>query len=731
MKESIIIGLIQNIAVLLTFAMIFENFWLKKENSARILPKIISGLFIGIIGIVIMYTPWTLVPGLVFDTRSIMLSISGLFFGPIPTLIAIAITTTMRFIIGGSGMLMGVSVIVTSGFTGLIWRKFRPNWKNNVYKELIMFGLTVHIIMLGCTLFLPSNTIIHTIKTIILPIFLIYTPGTLLLGLLLNRQEKNYQSRLAKEKLNETERNLSQILMSSNIVSIIIDTNGNILFCNQYLLNLTKYTREEVLKNSWFNFFVKPEQKEEIKNILTNNPTDNHFREQYENCIIDKYGNEYNVSWHNARLINSKNRFIGYVCIGVNITEQRKYEQELKNQIDKFTALNTEYLKQNRELIVAKDKAEESDRLKSAFLANLSHEIRTPMNAIMGFTELLRNNELELEKKEQFIDIIQNSGNHLLSIINDIVEISKIETKQVELKNKTIDIDKFINELYDTIKVTLPLDKKLEFSLIKANSTSKSKIIIDEIKLRQILINLLNNAIKFTEKGYVRFGYEMLSENHISFFVQDSGIGIEEKYHKVIFERFRQIELDTSRAKGGFGLGLAISKAYVELMGGTIGIKSEVGRGSKFTISLPINRAVDFLNEPEIIQAPSPVNLNSNWILVAEDDDVNYLFLKELLTLYRYQVVRAKTGKEAIEIFIASKDIKLVLMDIKMPEVNGYKALIEIKKINPRIPVIAQTAYALNDDIKRIEEAKFDDYVTKPINKDELIDKLQKILNKN
>ena len=733
MKENIVIGLVQNIAVLLTFAMIYENFWLKKEDSSKIYIKILTGFFLGIIGIVIMYTPWTLIPGLVFDTRSIMLAISGLFFGTIPTLIAIIVTSIMRIIIGGPGAIMGIAVIISSGLIGLLWRRFRSKWKeNNIYIELTLLGLTVHVVMLACTLFLPSDRIIPTIKTIILPIFFIYTPGTILLGMLMAQQSNNYQNRIAKEKLYETERNLTQILKSSNIVSIILDTKGRLTFCNQYLLDLTGYTRDEVLNQNWFDKFIKSDNVAELKEIFLKNSEEN-LKEQNENSIIDKNGKDYTISWHNARLVNAKNQFIGFTCIGVNITDQRKYEQELKDQILKFSELSGNYLIQNKELEKAKAKAEESDKLKSAFLANLSHEIRTPMNAIMGFTELLSNPSLNPDKKDLYINIVRNSGNHLLTIINDIIEISKIEARQVEQKKQDIDIDTFLDELYNTIKVTIPSNKNIELKLTKTYSLKNTIISIDDVKLRQILINLLNNAIKFTEKGTIKFGYIITSSDKIDFFVEDTGIGIDEKYHSIIFDRFRQVDNDISKSQGGSGLGLAISKAYIELMGGKIQVNSEIGKGTNFSFTIPVVEGnMNFKPASANNSMKDEINSENNgYILVAEDDEINFFYLKEVLSFYDYKILWAKTGNEAVDLFQKNySNIQLVLMDIKMPEMNGYDALKAIKEINPKIPILAQTAYALTDDVKQLKESDFDDYITKPIKNEDLIRKVKQMTSR-
>ena len=373
-------------------------------------------------------------------------------------------------------------------------------------------------------------------------------------------------------------------------------------------------------------------------------------------------------------------------------------------------------------LIKAKEKAEESDRLKSSFLANLSHEIRTPMNAINGFTELLRDYALEPEKKNEYISIIRKSGHKLLLIINDIIEISKIETGQIVPHMKPVDVNDFIDDLYKTMIVTIPKEKDIKLEIALKRPIPDLTILTDEVKLLQIMSNLLNNAIKYTEKGSIEFGYDVIDEDSIHFFVKDTGVGIDEKNKDIIFERFRRIEGDLAIKKGGSGLGLAISKAYIEMLGGSIKVESKLGEGSTFSFTIPLKKTkkiepIRDIEVQEIISSGNP----SNIILVAEDDDINYLYFKEILSGLDFTIIRAKNGQEAIDMCSKSSDIKLVLMDIKMPQVDGYDALKAIRKINPKLPVIAQTSYALPEDKLLINNAGFDDYLTKPIDKDKLL----------
>jgi PAS domain S-box-containing protein len=384
------------------------------------------------------------------------------------------------------------------------------------------------------------------------------------------------------------------------------------------------------------------------------------------------------------------------------------------------------------ELLKAKERAEESDRLKSAFLANLSHEIRTPMNAILGFTDLLINPELSFKQKNNYIEIIHKSGNHLLSIISDIIEISQIDTGQITVHPAPVNIDQLIANLYEQLRVTIPANKPVELKIDPVSGDNGSLIITDEVKLQQILTNLVANAIKFTDTGMISMGFHYISKDEIEFTVQDTGIGIDEKYHKMIFERFCQVDGDQAIKQGGSGLGLAISKAYVNMLGGKIWVQSELNKGSRFSFTIPAVKPVpDEKPAKTTARAVKREKVDClGQILIAEDDEYNYLFLKKVLSDTGYHLLRAHNGKEAIDICASNNDICMVLMDIKMPVMNGLDAARHIKKLKPLLPLLAQTAYALEMDRKQIEQAGFSGHIIKPIEIEKLLDMIESLLQR-
>lgn len=383
---------------------------------------------------------------------------------------------------------------------------------------------------------------------------------------------------------------------------------------------------------------------------------------------------------------------------------------------------------QRKQLEISKQKAEESDTLKSSFLANLSHEIRTPMNAIMGFSDLLHDAKLEEEERLEYLKIIKNSGGNLVSIIEDLIEMSKIDARQIMPNYKGLDIEKCITELYDSIKVTIPKDKEIQFYILENPEKLQGDILTDETKLKQIIVNLITNALKFTDRGFVAFGYSINKEKEVlEFKIEDSGMGISESYLKVIFDRFRRIEGDGSVELSGLGLGLSITKAYVEMLGGEIKVKSTIGQGSVFLFSIPLK-----LDQTVKAIKPKKVksfyrNYDNEIILVAEDDTINFLLLRKIIESKNHTVLRAKNGQEAVDICTENPNITLVFMDIKMPILDGYQAFEKIKVIKPELPVVAQTAYSSFEDREKMMQFGFTDCITKPLDKEKVFELLDAV----
>ena len=378
------------------------------------------------------------------------------------------------------------------------------------------------------------------------------------------------------------------------------------------------------------------------------------------------------------------------------------------------------------ELIKAKEKAEESDRLKSAFLANMSHEIRTPMNGILGFTELLKEPHLTGEEQQQYISIIEKSGDRMLNTINDIISISKIESGQMDVSISETNINEQIEYIYSFFKPEVE-QKGIHLSLKNTLPAQQAIIKTDTEKVYAILTNLVKNAVKFTSTGSIEIGYEKKAK-YLEFFVKDTGIGIPVDRRYAIFDRFVQAQVGNRRAFQGAGLGLSISKAYVEMLGGRIWVESEEGKGSIFYFTIPCNTE---LEAKSITKAAVPAEENNTQIkdlkiLIAEDDEKSEMLVSITVKKFGREILKARTGTEAVEACRNNPDIDLVLMDIEMPVMDGYEATRQIRQFNQAVIIIAQTAFALAGDREKATAAGCDDYIAKPFNKNSLISLLKK-----
>lgn len=437
---------------------------------------------------------------------------------------------------------------------------------------------------------------------------------------------------------------------------------------------------------------------------------------------------DFNITFRIIRETSAGSRETRYV----RMKSQIKFSENSIQYITGVINDVTEQKKYERELIRAKEKAEESDRLKTAFLANMSHEIRTPMNTIIGFSELLNIGNLPANKINEYTEIIKNKGNLLLTLIDDIIEVSKFESGKLNITFSETNVDNIINELKTQYEQKKKKDGKEHITIsTQIPEANNHKIYTDPGRLQQVLSNLLSNALKFTEKGSIDFGYDFSEDDKITFFVKDTGIGLSKEQQKVIFNRFRQLEETVTRQYGGSGLGLTISKGIVELLGGKIWVESEIKNGSIFYFNLP--REIGDKKKQIMPDLSDTFDINKyNWknrvILVAEDDDINYKFIETVLQETQAKVLRAENGKQVIDLCKSINKIDLILMDIKMPDVNGYEATLEVKELFSDIPIIAQTAFSMHDDKEKCLEVGCDDYIAKPIDIELLITKIDTIL---
>lgn len=492
-------------------------------------------------------------------------------------------------------------------------------------------------------------------------------------------------------------RKLSRAVEQSPDSIVITNKDGDIEYVNPKFTELTGYTKEEVIgKNpSILSSGEHPDSyyKELWDTVLAGKDWHGEFRDK------KKSGDLYWESANISPLLNSDGVITHFVAVKEDITEQ-------KNMID--------------ELIKAKEKAEESDRLKSAFLANMSHEIRTPMNGILGFTSLLLEPDLTTEEKTRYIGIVHKSGQRMLNTVNDIIEISKIEAGLISMHITPVGVNELLTEMVAFF--TPEAEKKgLKLNLTNKLSNDHPAISSDKNKLDSILMNLIKNAIKHTNSGTINIGCKQDNKN-LEFYVQDTGIGIPANRRGAIFNRFEQADIADSSALEGLGLGLSIAKSYVEMLDGKIWVESEVGIGSTFYFTLPNNEEKQEKNDIDNhTTTPQTTTERRLKVLIAEDDEASYMFMKTILSMHNITSIYAANGLEAVNAFNKNPDISLILMDIKMPVMNGMEATRQIRQTNKTIPIIAQTAYAFQSEKVDIMNSGCNDLLAKPILQEELL----------
>ena len=412
------------------------------------------------------------------------------------------------------------------------------------------------------------------------------------------------------------------------------------------------------------------------------------------------------------------------------LIEQHKHIIDQNKELDKHrNELESLIFERTSELEEAKKRAEESDKLKSAFLANMSHEIRTPMNAIIGFSNLLCDENLQNQDKENFVDVIVRSGESLLVLIDDILDLSKIQAGQLVLSYDPIMLDNLLNELNETYLFETQ-KHNLELKFNQKLLQNQFWIVTDNIRLKQVFCNLLNNSIKFTERGYIEFGIFEIKSDKIVFYVKDTGIGIPKETGDSLFEIFSKIENSRTKSSNGAGLGLAISKSLINLMGGEIWYESQINVGTTFFFSILLNQVGDLKElKPKKREQESPIPyLPGKTILVAEDEENNYNLLANLVAKTKANILWAKNGLEAVELCRLKQNIDLILMDIKMPKMSGIEANKQIKAFRSDIKIVAQTAFAYESDIKEFLASGFNASLTKPIKVNELMEILKQFL---
>ncbi len=499
---------------------------------------------------------------------------------------------------------------------------------------------------------------------------------------------------------------LSRAVEQSSSAIMITDVNGVIEYANPASSELTGYSNEELTGSNTRLLNSGEHTKEFYTQLWSTISSGNKWVGEMHNRRKD--GELYWQATTISPIINESGEVVNYLAIKKDVTLEKRMAAELTE---------------------AKERAEESDRLKSAFLANMSHEIRTPMNGILGFSNLLKEPGLTGDQQQEYIQIIEKSGARMLNIINDITEIAKIESGLMNVTISQTSINEQIDYIYNLLSPDAEAKRVLLLSK-KPLFVKDSIINTDREKLYAILSNLVKNAIKFTSKGSIEFGYTK-GEEFLEFFVKDTGIGVPLNRQKAIFERFVQADILNIKASQGAGLGLSISKAYVEMLGGKIWVESTEGKGSTFFFTLPLSKNKKLQGHSKNLKIDSNMeeSIGKIKILIAEDDETSELLIEVGVRKICKEMLKTRSGIDAVNICRANPDIDLVFMDIQMPGLNGYEATRQIRSFNKNIVIIAQTAYGLSGDREKAIEAGCNDYIAKPICISDLLALIKKNMN--
>lgn len=511
------------------------------------------------------------------------------------------------------------------------------------------------------------------------------------------------ERKLYEMQLRESEERFRKSVLMAPIPVMVHDEDGIVLSISEGWTHFSGYTIDDIptLKD-WMDKAYGPKARE-IETYFRGlySETKTIFSGEFE--INTKSGDKriwYFYSTPLGKFSNGKRLLLN---MAPDITQRKRVQQEL---------------------IIAKEKAEESERLKSAFLANMSHEIRTPLNGILGFTNILTENEnLSGEEKREYASVINKSAEGLLKIINDILDISRLETGKAGIEPKLFDAGDMLNGLKTLFAQRLTESGKTEVELILQKPQEKLVLNTDENRLIQIFSNLLDNALRFTKKGNITFGVAEIKDGKACFFVSDTGAGIPKEKHEIIFDRFSQADNYTTRSYGGTGLGLAIVRKLLEMMGSEISLESEPGKGARFSFRLPVETGA----APQSVPTESPVGMaekiNNIAVMIVEDDAASRIFFKHVLSERFDKILIALTGKEALQLFEAEHP-EIILLDIGLPDINGLEIVRQIRKKDQSVYIIAQTAYAMPGDKQKALDAGCDDYIVKPVKTELLLEKI-------
>ena len=748
-----ILDIVFNLGMLASLSILSGFIGADGERRARKL--LMQGALYGTASLLGMLHPLVLAPGVIFDGRSVMLSVCGFFFGPAAAALAASMALVLRVHQGGSGAVMGVSVIVSSALIGALFHRMHYSRSRRASARLLyLMGLLVHAAMVLLMLTLPEDQSMKSIRLLALPVMIAYPLTTLFIGRILsefdahrrmgeslklsesNLRRSNEELAANLNKLMKREKELrfaNAVLLTQQETSLdgilVVDGEGEIVSFNRRFTELwdipddiaASRDEKKVLKRATERLLHPAEFLSKV-NFLYQHPHEK-SRDEIEltgGTVFDRYS---------APMLGLAGEYYGRIWYFRDITESKRAEEEVRKHREHLEELVRE---RTNELEAAKEAAERANMAKSAFLANMSHEIRTPLNAILGFGTILERDLSLSETQADQVRTINRSGRHLLKLINDILDMSRIEAGRLALHNVPFCLQDLLDDLEAMFRVRAE-EKGLSLSL-ERDAKLPGNVVGDEAKLRQVLVNMTGNAVKFTKQGGVtlRARIEAAAEAgpRLVLEVEDTGPGIPPEELEHIFDAFRQSE--AGREAGGTGLGLSISKRLVDLMGGELAVRSTLGEGSCFTASVPVEPSEETLSQPKT--PPRRVagverNEAEGPLLIVDDVKENRDILKALLAPLGFALREAENGREALRLFEEERPCA-VLMDMRMPVMDGYEATKRIKASEggSSVPVIAVTASAFEDDVQNVLKNGADICIRKPLSPEDVYEALGKLL---
>ena len=726
------------------------------DGERRGRKLLMQGALYGTASILGMLHPLVLAPGLIFDGRSMMLSVCGFFFGPVSAALAACMALVLRIHQGGPGAVMGVLVIVSSALVGALFHRMHYGKTGRASARLLyLMGLLVHAAMVLLMLTLPEDQAMKTIRLLALPVMVAYPLTTLFIGRILsefdahrrmgeslklsesNLRRSNEELAANLNKLMKREKELrftNAVLRTQQETSLdgilVVDGEGGVISFNRRFTELwgipadvaASGDEKKLLKRAMERLLHPAEFLSKV-NFLYQHPHEK-SRDEIEligGTVFDRYS---------APMLGTAGEYYGRIWYFRDITGSKRAEEEVRKHREHLEELVRE---RTNELEAAKETAERANMAKSAFLANMSHEIRTPLNAILGFGTILERDLTLSETQAEQVRTINRSGRHLLKLINDILDMSRIEAGRLALHNAPFCLQDLLDDLEAMFRVRAE-EKGLSLSL-ERDANLPCNVVGDEAKLRQVLVNMTGNAVKFTKQGSVtlRVRMEAPAETgpRLVLEVEDTGPGIPPEELTHIFDAFRQSE--AGREAGGTGLGLSISKRLVDLMGGELAVRSTLGAGSCFTASIPVEPSAETSSQPKTPPrriAGVERNEAEGPLLIVDDVKENRDILKALLAPLGFALREAENGREALRLFEKERPCA-VLMDMRMPVMDGYEATRRIKASEggSSVPVIAITASAFEDDVQNVLKSGADICIRKPLSPEDVYEALGKLLD--